>query len=85
MIFAYLYVMDFDDNPAMFEHIGRVLYIKNQNGKVLWNVKMNFDPAKVKIDRTFYSRKLVDINNDGISEVIIAKGASKHQAESLEG
>lgn len=73
MIFAYLYVMDFDDNPAMFEHIGRVLYIKNQNGKVLWNVKMNFDPAKVKIDRTFYSRKLVDINNDGISEVIIAE------------
>jgi len=73
ILFAYLFVMDFDYIPAMFEQKGNLLNIQNKNGKVLWSTRLNFAPTISKVDRSKFSKKLVDINNDGVNEVLIAE------------
>jgi len=73
ILFAYLFVMDFEDNPAMFEHNGNLLKIENKNGKVLWTIRLNFSPTVSKVNRSKYSQKIIDINNDGVNEVLIAE------------
>jgi len=73
ILFGYLFVMDFDDNPAMFEQKSNLLNIQNKNGKVLWSTRLNFTPAISEVDRSKFSKKLVDINNDGVNEVLIAE------------
>lgn len=69
----FLFAVDFDDNPAMFEQKGKLLNVQNKNGKVLWTVMMNFNANTGSEDRSVISRKIVDIDNDGINEVIIAE------------
>ncbi|MFZ1279553.1 MAG: hypothetical protein WAR59_01860, partial [Ignavibacteriaceae bacterium] len=73
ILFAYLFVMDFDDNPAMFEQNWNLLKIQNKNGKVLWTARLNFSPTVSKVNRSKYSQKIIDINNDGVNEVLIAE------------
>ncbi len=49
-----------------------MLYIKNKNGKVLWSKKtiLIFLMISEKIEiKTM--QKIVDINNDGINEVVL--------------
>ncbi len=73
ILFTFLFVMDFDDNPAMFHQEGKLLNVQNQNGKNLWSVRLNFYPGDGSNDRSNYSRKIIDINNDGVNEVLIAE------------
>ena len=73
LIFTTLFALDFDDYPSMFEQQGNLLNVQNKNGKVLWTTRLNFSPSQSKVDRSKFSKKLVDINNDGINEVLIAE------------
>jgi hypothetical protein len=73
VILLFIFAIDFDDNPIMFEQDGKLLNIQNKNGKVLWTARLNFDPKSGIDDRRRYSRKIVDINGDGINEVILAE------------
>jgi len=73
LIFSSIYVLDFDENPAMFEQHGKLLNVQNKNGKVLWSIRLNFAPTISEVDRSKFSKKLVDINEDGINEVLIAE------------
>ncbi|MFO7524976.1 MAG: hypothetical protein R6W68_05945 [Ignavibacteriaceae bacterium] len=69
----FMFAIDFDDNPAMFEQNGKLLSVQNKNGKELWTVMMNFNANTGTEDRSASSRKVVDINNDGINEVLISE------------
>ncbi|GMU95104.1 hypothetical protein [Ignavibacterium album] len=72
ILFAYLFVMDFDDNPAILKAEGGVLYVKNKNGKVLWTKKVDIGQKDIlnqkSLDLLF---RLIDIDDDGNNEVLI--------------
>ncbi len=36
-------ILDFDNNPAVLENVGKTLLVKNKNGKVLWTKEMKLD------------------------------------------
>lgn len=73
IIFSSLFTIDFDDAPSMFEQKGNLLNIQNKKGKVLWSIRLNYASSISKVDRSKFSKKLVDINEDGINEVLIAE------------
>lgn len=63
---------DLDTNPHSFTADGNKIYIKNENGELLWEKytaisTMTVDNFK---NRNIFAR-LIDINNDGENEVII--------------
>ncbi|MBK8946847.1 MAG: hypothetical protein IPM32_16480 [Ignavibacteriae bacterium] len=73
LILGFLLYRDWDDNPAILESSENSIFVKNKSGKVLWSRKMGYNPTMVKYETYFrYYQKLVDINNDGINEVILA-------------
>lgn len=71
ILFAYLFVMDFDDNPAFLSADGNTLYTKNKNGKVLWTKLVSI--SKTEINNNTFSdiAKILDIDNDRINEIIL--------------
>lgn len=72
VLFGYLFVVDWDDNPAILENEGFLLLVKNKNGKLLWTKVMKrgftFD-ATIFEKRQF--QKIVDIDGDGVNEVLL--------------
>lgn len=71
-LISFLYLLDWDNNPVQFEQVGKILNVKNKNGRNLWTVKLNFGQISGE-DRTSISRKFVDIDGDGDNEVIICE------------
>jgi hypothetical protein len=71
MVLIYSSVI-WDKNPSSYNFTGSILKIKNKMGQVLWTQQMIFsidNPA-----HAYYlslACRIVDINNDGINEVII--------------
>lgn len=77
LLFAYLFVMDFDDNPASLTTDGNLLFVRNKNGKILWTKKIDIGRDQInnqKILGMFFN--LYDIDDDGINEVLIANEAT---------
>jgi len=70
ILFAYLYVLDLDDNPNSIGADGNAIYIKNKNGKVLWKINSIVTPYALQTKYFIKKVKIVDINNDGVNEVI---------------
>mgnify|MGYP000141499547 CR=1 FL=1 len=72
IIFAYLFVMDFDDNPVSLTSDGSLLYVRNKNGKVLWSKKVEVSQKEISDQKLLgmYFR-IFDIDNDGKNEVLI--------------
>ncbi len=85
LVFLLLFVIvisgliDFDTNPAILENEGFMLHVKNKNEKVLWSKKISYDYSdeshKAAIN---ISQKIVDINDDGINEVILTSEDLRH-------
>ncbi|MBK7107013.1 MAG: hypothetical protein IPH62_17205 [Ignavibacteriae bacterium] len=70
---AYFLYRDWDDNPANLEVTENTVFVKNKSGRVLWTNKVGFDPYRLPGENYLnYFQKLVDINNDGINEVILS-------------
>lgn len=69
ILFAYLFVMDFDDNPAFVSLNEQLLSIKNKNGKVLWTKRMAIDLTNKSIAKMLY--KFEDLDNDKNNELIL--------------
>ncbi len=71
ILFAYLFVIDWDDNPVSIISDGNKVYIKNARGKVLWNedlrISEQFTDNKKYIDGYI---KIVDINADNKNELL---------------
>lgn len=66
LIFSYLFVIDFDNNPAVINTDGGTLFVKNKNGKILWT-------KLVSISDPYSSReaKIVDMDNNKLNEILI--------------
>jgi hypothetical protein len=74
ILFAYLFVMDFDDNPTSFITDGQSIFFKNKNGKILW--KKDFKLSIKYIDSPNYLKglvKIVNIDSDEQNEVLFAQ------------
>ncbi|MGQ9644860.1 MAG: hypothetical protein ACUVT3_13465, partial [Ignavibacterium sp.] len=72
ILFAYLFVADWDDNPSLLESDGATLFVKNKNGKLLWTKSVNI--SKYELQSNFgYSKsaKIVDIDDNGKNELLI--------------
>lgn len=73
ILFAYLFVMDFDHNPASISSDGVKIYIKNKSGKTLWTRITNYGDV-TKYSGSYLNKlcRVVDVNKDNINEVLIA-------------
>lgn len=72
ILFAYLFVMDFDDNPFTYTLDGRYAFIKNKNNKVLWRKEKMIEPDLAKLSRHTKQYILIaDVNDDKRNEVLI--------------
>jgi len=71
ILFAYLFVMDFDDNPASISSDGKLLFVKNKNGKLLWTLN-HWIPKDYTENTSFIKDiiQIVDINGDNQYEVL---------------
>ncbi len=56
-----------DTNPAFLQFKNNVVFVKNQYDQTLWTTRVGSEYGFVRI-----ANKLVDINHDGINEVIIS-------------
>lgn len=81
-LLAFLFVLDFDENPVAVKADGSFLHILNKNGKVLWS--KNF-PFNTKFDHRllYLNVKIVDINDDGLNEILLV-GEKKYAHLSME-
>ncbi len=72
VLFAYLFVMDFDDNPAILTTDGNLLFVKNKSGKILWtkNIMISEEQGKDKEIFDLFAR-IIDINQDGYNEILL--------------
>ena len=73
ILFAFLFVMDFDDNPATLTTDGRTLFVKNKSGKILWTKKIGVPKEAAANHRILddYCR-IFDVDEDEKNEVLIA-------------
>ncbi|MFZ1288857.1 MAG: hypothetical protein WAR79_02110 [Melioribacteraceae bacterium] len=71
ILLAFVFVADWDDNPAILDVSANTLFVKNKSGKVLWTKKMNFNTVIMNLRLLKKSALLADINNDAINEVIL--------------
>ncbi|GAB4300248.1 MAG: hypothetical protein Kow0098_27480 [Ignavibacteriaceae bacterium] len=72
----YANLWDWDTNPSLLKNEKDWLYVQNKNGKLLWKKKMGFDIMdKNFVNMPYITQKIVDIDNDGINEVILAREA----------
>jgi hypothetical protein len=81
LIFIYIITVvllfrNFDDNPMLISNQGKILYVKNKSGIVLWTKKINIDDkhSASNFNLGYYCR-LADINDDGHNEIIITHEA----------
>lgn len=70
ILFAYLFVMDFDDNPDSYFSDGNKIYVINKNGKKLQSYICFIDKYVYRNQNALkYYIKLKDIDDDGINEI----------------
>lgn len=72
VLFGYLFVVDWDDNPSLFSISSNTLFVKNKNNKVLWTKRVEtFSDEKISANELHAYQKIIDINNDGINELLL--------------
>lgn len=75
ILFAYLFVLDWDDNPASLTTDGNLLYVRNESGNVLWTKKVEFSKDAITDQKLLgVFCRLYDIDADGDNEVLISNG-----------
>lgn len=73
-LLSFLFVFDFDDNPALVTSDGTMLHFKNKNGKILKSVyypdfpDVSYNPNGMRSVVQF-----IDINNDQEKEIIMLR------------
>lgn len=72
LVVGFYFYRDWDDNPNSITADESSVYILNNSGKILW--KLYSGIPKELINTSFYKEnvRIVDINNDGINEVIVS-------------
>ena len=70
---------DFDTNPSILKNQNDWMYVQNKNGKILWEKKMGYDISnRIYASYPAVAQKLVDINNDGINEILLTTENRTH-------
>ncbi len=65
---------DLDTNPSIVKNENEWVLVQNKNGKLLWKKKMGFDVRDLSFAHMpSITHKIVDINSDGLNEVILAR------------
>lgn len=71
ILFGYLFVMDFDDNPASILADGSKVYIKNAKGRILWSEEFplleQMTNKKGFLDRFI---KIIDMHDERQNEIL---------------
>jgi len=72
IFFTYLFAIDLDDNPSFITFDGKNAYIKNKNGKTLWNLHYPVDDKFINGDQRALKAflRVIDIDDDGENEII---------------
>ncbi|MFN3873485.1 MAG: hypothetical protein ACK4R9_10820 [Ignavibacterium sp.] len=84
-LFTALLTIDLDDNPSYITLDGKKAYIKNKNGKILFNFPFLTD--NLDIDNPVLTSalfKIVDIDSDGDNEIIYVADKLKENTKSRE-
>ena len=82
IVLSFLFVLDFDDNPAILTSDGTTLFVKNKNGKILWslkiasNLELSVSPELIKL-----LAKTIDVNDDGSNELIFIQTTGNEENE----
>ncbi|MDT3697615.1 MAG: hypothetical protein ROY99_14620 [Ignavibacterium sp.] len=77
-IISFFVIRDIDTNPSFFSSDGRKIYIKNKSGKILWDKNIGVPEHLLRQENHLKSlTMIVDINSDGVNEVITAREISK--------
>lgn len=71
--FAYLFVMDFDDNPALLQSDGSNLFVKNKKGKVLWTKRIDLGGVEILNTELSTTARIIDIDGDRVNEVLLTQ------------
>ncbi len=81
IMFSYLFVVDWDDNPAILTTDGSILYVKNKNEKILWRKGIATLNSKI-IEQNYLNclARIIDIDNDGVNEVLITNQIINNKA-----
>lgn len=75
-ILSYLFVLDFDDNPYLIDAGDGIINVKNKVGRILWNKRNSLSDAEInENDLQKYLVKIVDIDDDGVNEVLVTSGS----------
>ncbi|HOJ06134.1 MAG: hypothetical protein HND40_14140 [Ignavibacteriota bacterium] len=79
-IISFFVIRDIDTNPVSFVADGSKIYIKNKSGKVLWDKDINVPKYLIGQPNFLKSTILiVDINSDGVNEVVTARERIKDE------
>ncbi len=73
VLFSYLFVMDFDDNPVLLQADGSNLFVKNKNGKVLWTKHVNLGGDEFSNFELLSTARIIDIDGDRVNEVLLTQ------------
>lgn len=85
VLFGYLFVMDWDDNPAIITTDGTTVFIKNKNEKMLWSQKYTVPNEIINSPRVLNNYiRIVDINGDGKNEVLFCLVNPENVFENVE-
>jgi hypothetical protein len=83
LVISYFYFINIDNNPAFLENEGNIVLVKNKSGKVLWSKRLDSDLQKESnLGRMF--QRLIDINDDGINEVLLTHEDLRYSKENAE-
>jgi hypothetical protein len=73
VLFAYLFVMDWDNNPASLTTDGNLLYVRNKKGNVLWTKKVGLSYDAINNPKLLdVFCRIYDIDSDGDNEVLLS-------------
>jgi phage pi2 protein 07 len=67
LVFAYLFFIKMDTNPAYLQYEGYVVEVKNKYNQILWTKKVG-----VALNLVYRTNMIIDTNRDGINEVIVS-------------
>jgi len=74
VLFAYLFVLDLDENPFTIEADGTRVLVKNQQGKLLWQKNVGIPKSDLfSLAQLKRYVRIVDINEDGKNELIVCR------------
>jgi len=77
ILFAYLFVMDFDDNPNSYSLDGRKVYIKNKKGRILWEQPLNTSNEVLQNPVVQAGQiRIINVDNDKMNEVLFIPTSS---------